>query len=42
MGGCNSPNIPQENISGLFEGFYMVCEYIDDVLVITKMTAKNI
>ena len=32
---CNSPNIFQENISELFDGFYMVRAYIDDALVIT-------
>ena len=33
---CNSPNIFQENIYELFDGFDMVRAYIDDVLVITK------
>ena len=36
MGVCNSPDIFQENISELFDGFYMVRAYIDDVLIITK------
>ena len=36
MGVCNSPNIFQEKISELFDGFDMVHAYIDDVLVITK------
>ena len=36
MGGCNSTIIFQENISKLFDGFNMVCAYIDDVLIITK------
>ena len=36
MGVYNSPDIFQENISEQFDGFNMVCAYIDDVLVITK------
>ena len=36
MGVCNGPNIFQENISKLFDGFDMVCAYIDDVLITTK------
>ena len=32
MGVCNGPNIFQEKISELFDGFDMVCAYIDDVL----------
>ena len=36
MGFCNSPNIFQENIFELFEGFDMVRVYIDDVLVIIE------
>ena len=36
MGFCNSPNIFQENIFELFEGFDMVRAYIDDVLVIIE------
>ena len=35
LGVCNSPNIFQENISKLFEGFNMVHAYIYGVLVIT-------
>ena len=35
MGVYNSLNIFQENISELFDGFYMVRAYIDDALVIT-------
>ena len=41
MGVCNSPNIFQENISEIFDGFNMVCAYIDDVLVITKHNFKD-
>ena len=33
---CNSPNIFQEKISELFDGFDMVRAYIDDLLIITK------
>ena len=36
MGVCNSPDIFQEKISELFEGFDTVRAYIDDILVITK------
>ena len=36
MGVCNIPNIFQEKISKLFDGFDMVRAYIDDVLVTTK------
>ena len=36
MGVCNSPDIFQENISELFEGFDMVRAYIDDVRLRTK------
>ena len=41
MGVCNSPNIFQENISKLFDGFYMVSAYIDDVLIITKNNSED-
>ena len=41
MGFYNSPDIFQENISKLFEGFDMVCAYIDDVLVITKNNSED-
>ena len=33
---CNRPYIFQNNISELFEGFDMVCAYIDNLLLITK------
>ena len=36
MGVCNSPDIFQEKISKQFDGFDMVREYIDYVLVISK------
>ena len=36
MGVCNSPDIFQEKISELYDGFDMVHAYIDDVLVIPK------
>ena len=36
LGVCNSFNIFKENISELFDGFFMVRAYIDGVLVITK------
>ena len=35
-GVCNIPNIFQENIPELLEGFDMVQAYIDNILVITK------
>ena len=41
MGVYNSPNIFQEKISKLFDGFDMVCDYIDDVLVITKNNSEE-
>ena len=36
MGVCNSPDILQENIYELFEGFDIVCAYINNVTTITK------
>ena len=36
MGVCNSPDILQENIYELFEGFDIVCAYINNVITITK------
>ena len=41
MGVCNSPNISQKKTSKIFDGFDMVCAYIDDVLVITKNNFKD-
>ena len=41
MGVCNSPDIFQENISELFDGFNMVRNYIDDVIVITKYNYED-
>ena len=41
MGVCNSPDIFQEKISELFQGFDEVRAYIDDVLVITKENYEN-
>ena len=41
MGVFNSPDIFQEKISELFDGFNMVHEYIDDVLFITKNNFKD-
>ena len=38
---CNSPNILQENISKLFEGFDMLRAHIDDVLVSTTNNFKD-
>ena len=38
---CNSPDIFQVRISKLFDGFVMVCAYIDDVLVITKNNLED-
>ena len=40
MGVCNSPYF-QENISKLFEGFDMVCAYINEVIVINKNNSKD-
>ena len=42
MGVCNSPDIFQEKIYELVDGFDMVRAYIDDVLVITKITPRTI
>ena len=36
MGLCNSPDIFQEKINELFQGFEEVRAYIDDILLITK------
>ena len=36
MGMCNSPEIHQEKISELFEGFDRVRAYVSNILVITK------
>ena len=33
---CNSLDIFQDNISKFFEGFYTICAYIDNVLIINK------
>ena len=38
---CDNPDIFQENISELFEGFGMVHAYIDDILVITHNDVKD-
>ena len=36
MGLCNSPDIFQEKVNELFEGFEFARAYLDDVLVISK------
>ena len=41
MGVCNSPDIFEETISELFEGFDRLSAYIDIVLVITKNNFKE-
>ena len=41
MGLCNSPDIFQDNMSELFDGFYYVREYIDDLLLTTNDSLKN-
>ena len=41
MGVCNSPDIFQEKIAELFDGFDMVRAYIDDLLVITKNNSED-
>ena len=33
---CNSPDIFQEKISEIFEGFDMILAYVDNLMVITK------
>ena len=38
---CNSPDIFHENTSVLFEGFNMLCAYIDDLILITKHDFKE-
>ena len=38
MGGCNSPDIFQEHIHELFEGFYIVFVNIYNILFINKDT----
>ena len=38
---CNSPDIFQEKILELFQGFDKVRAYIDDVLVVTKKNYDN-
>ena len=40
MGVCNTYNIFQKKISELFDGFDMVCAYIDDVQVINKINCE--
>ena len=42
MGVCNSPNIFQEYIYKIFEGFDMLGAYIDNILVITKDNLSRI
>ena len=37
-GVCNGPNIPQENIFKLFEGFDMICACKDSIIVIQQTT----
>ena len=37
IGVCNTPDIFQEKISELFKRFDIVCTYIDDVLLKTKV-----
>jgi hypothetical protein len=41
MGLCNSPDIFQEKMSELFNGFEFVRTYIDDLLTLTKGTFKD-
>ena len=41
MGLCNSPNIFQEKMSELMEGFDYVRTYIDDLLVISSGTFEE-
>ena len=36
MGVCNSPDILQEKISKIFEGFDMLIGYIENILLINK------
>ena len=41
MGVCNSPDVFQGKISTIFKGLYMICSYIDDILVINKNDSKD-
>jgi RNase H-like domain found in reverse transcriptase/Reverse transcriptase (RNA-dependent DNA polymerase) len=41
MGLCNSPDIFQEKMSELFDGYEFVRAYIDDLLTLTKGTFKD-
>jgi Reverse transcriptase (RNA-dependent DNA polymerase) len=41
MGLCNSPDIFQEKMSELFDGFKFVRTYIDDLLTLTKGTFED-
>ena len=37
MGVANSPYIFQQKTNDLFHGFYFIHEYIDDLLILTKV-----
>jgi Reverse transcriptase (RNA-dependent DNA polymerase) len=41
MGLCNSPDICQEKMSELFDGFEFVRTYIDDLLTFAKGTFED-
>ena len=41
IGVCNSPDIFQENISELFDGFVMVRAYIDNIILMTKNNSEE-
>jgi Reverse transcriptase (RNA-dependent DNA polymerase) len=41
MGLCNSPDIFQEKMSELFDGFKFIQTYIDDLLALTKGTFED-
>ena len=41
MGVCNSPDLFQEKISELFEGFDTLHAYIDDIILINKKRFTN-
>ena len=36
MGVANSPDISQQKMNDLFDGFEFICAYIDDLLILTK------
>ena len=41
MGLCNSPDVFQERMSELFDGFEHVRAYIDDILSLTQKVVRS-